>query len=72
LHIEAPSGQVQENRMSDGIGNSPLSWQQIRSITPFENRPCSSSTRESMPPAQSVQIERHSAGASALMLTVIL
>ena len=29
----------------------------MRSITPFDSRPCSSSTSESMPPAQSLQID---------------
>ena len=57
--------------MSNGLGNRPLSWQQIRSITPLENRPCSSSTRIDAP-AQSVQIDRHSVGANAVMLTLTL
>ena len=36
LHIDAWSGQLHENRISDGFGNSPLPWRQIRSITPLE------------------------------------
>ena len=67
LHIDAWSGQLQEKRISEGRGNRPPSWRHSRSMTPLENRPWSSSTRESMPPAQSAQIARHFVFIASLM-----
>src|SRR5258708_24460205 len=56
LHIDAQSGQLQVKRMSLGEGNSPVFSSQRRVMTPFEKRPCRSSTRESMAPEQSLQM----------------
>jgi hypothetical protein len=39
-------------------------------MIPLENRPCRSSTIESMPPTQSVQIDRHATFAVSLTVTV--
>src|SRR6266850_645132 len=55
LHIDAQSGQLHVKRMSFGDGNSPFSAER-RAMTPFEKRPCRSSTRESMAPEQSLQM----------------
>src|ERR1700730_7601667 len=56
LHIDAQSGQLQVKRISFGDGNSPVFSSQRRVMTPFEKRPCRSSTSESMAPAQSSQM----------------
>src|SRR5215213_158976 len=56
LHISAQSGQLQDNLISPGDGNKPSPSRQTRSMTPFDKRPCRSSTNESMVPAQSRQI----------------
>src|SRR5216110_77264 len=70
LHIDAQSGQLQVNWMSFGDGNSPVFSSQRRVITPFEKRPCRSSTRESMAPEQSLQIALQRAGASGPTVTL--
>ena len=57
LHISAQSGQLHESLISLGEGNRPVFCRQIRSITPLEKRPCRSSTKESMAPAQSLQMD---------------
>src|SRR2546427_11187199 len=56
LHIDAQSGQLHVKRMSFGDGNSPVFPSQGGVITPFEKRPCRSSTSESMAPEQSLQM----------------
>src|SRR5260221_14229653 len=56
LHIDAQSGQLHVKRISFGEGNSPVFSSQGRVMTPFEKRPCRSSTRESMAPEQSLQM----------------
>src|SRR5580704_13762186 len=56
LHIDAQSGQLHVKMMSFGDGNNPVFSSQRRVMTPVEKRPCSNSTRESMAPAQSLQI----------------
>src|SRR5213594_1544649 len=58
LHIDAQSGQLHVKRTSFGDGNSPVFSSQRRVMTPFEKRPCSNSTSESMAPVQSLQIAR--------------
>src|SRR5437764_2902935 len=69
LHIDAQSGQLHVNWMSFGDGNSPVFSSHRRVITPFEKRPCSSSTRESMAPEQSLQMARHRAGPTGPTVT---
>ena len=59
--MDAQSGQVQVKWSSAGVGNSPVFCWHMRSMTPFEKRPCKSSTSESMAPAQSAQMEFHRA-----------
>jgi hypothetical protein len=46
LHIDATSGHEHENSISFGAGNSPCSRCTSSCMTPFESRPCSSSTSE--------------------------
>jgi hypothetical protein len=55
--MSAQSGQLQSSRISDGDGNNPWFCRQILSMTPLEKRPCKSSTRESIAPAQSPQMD---------------
>src|ERR1019366_8567230 len=69
LHIDAQSGQLQVKRMSFGDGNSPVFSSQRRVMTPFEKRPCRSSTRESMAPEQSLQMALQRAGGTAPTVT---
>src|SRR3970282_2990429 len=61
LHIDAQSGQLQVKMMSFGDGNNPVFSSQRRVMTPFEKRPCRSSTRESIAPEQSLQMALHRA-----------
>src|SRR4051794_7667497 len=56
LHIDAESGQLQVKRTSPGDGNRPVFPSQRRVMTPFDKRPCRSSTTESMAPEQSLQM----------------
>ena len=59
LHIDAQSGQLHVNRISLGDGNSPSSAGRDAPSRRFEKRPCSSSTSESIAPAQSPQMALH-------------
>src|ERR1700731_1561283 len=70
LHIDAQSGQLHVKRMSFGDGNSPVFSSQRRAMTPFEKRPCRSSTRESMAPEQSLPIALPRAGVTGATVTV--
>src|ERR1700704_5256894 len=56
LHIDAQSGQLHVKMISFDEGNNPAFSSQRRVMTPFEKRPCRSSTRESMAPEQSRQM----------------
>jgi hypothetical protein len=56
--MEARSGQLHRKAISRGDGNSPVRSWHSRAMTAWENRPCSSSTRESMAPVQSRQMAR--------------
>ena len=57
LHMSAQSGQLHESSISAGDGNRPALCRQMRSITPWDNLPCSSSTSESIAPPQSLQMD---------------
>ena len=67
--MPAQSGQLQLNLMSAGAGNKPVCGLQIRSITGWDNFPCSSSTIESMEPARSWPMVFHLAGATSATFT---
>ena len=57
--------------ISAGDGKSPVFSWQMRVITPCEKRPCSSSTTESIAPAQSLQTALHRAFGTAATFTSI-
>jgi hypothetical protein len=69
--MEAQSGQEQEKVMSFGLGKRPVFWRQMRSMTPLDKRPWSSSTRDSIAPAQSWQIEPQASLATGATLMLI-
>ena len=69
LHIDAQSGQLQSNWIAVGAGNRPVPGLQMRSITALESLPCSSSTKESIDPEQSLAIACQCFSGTAVMLT---
>src|SRR3954454_24203332 len=72
LHMSAQSGQLQDSLISSGDGNRPSPVRQTRSMTPFDKRPCRSSTNESMVPALSRQIAfQRAAGTGAMAILTL-
>src|SRR6187401_2862226 len=72
LHIDAQSGQLHVKRMSFGDGNRPVFSSHSRVMTPFETRPCRSSTSESMAPEQSLQMALQQARGTGPTVTCTL
>src|SRR3954471_23118099 len=69
-HVQ--SGQLQDSLISPGEGNKPSPVRQTRSMTPFDKRPCRSSTNESTVPAQSRQIAfQRAAGTGAMEILTV-